>query len=147
MLNFVIFVVHYEVTKISTHECFSVIRAYVHARLHVRTREIVIRDMALFRYLRPLDSSPLGSLAGTVPRAVLDEVKKEIKKVESTKRGSYLSFTPEEKAQVAKYGSTNRVRAAVKRFSNVFGKDLKESTVRDWVNDKQEAGEAFSPGR
>ena len=124
MLNVVIFMVHYEVTKISTHEFFSVIRAYVHVRLHVHMHEIVIRDMALFRYLRPLDSFALdqtGCLAGTVPRAVLDEVKKEIKKVESTKRGSYLSFTPEEKAQVAKYGSTNGVRAAVKRFSNVFG--------------------------
>ena len=116
------------------------IRVYAHAQLHVRTCKVVIAaiafDMALFRYLRPLDSSPLdqtGSLVGTVPRAVLDEVKKEIKKVESTKRGSYLSFTAEEKAQVAKYGSTNGVRAAVKRFSKVFGKDLKESTVRDWV--------------
>ena len=64
VLNFVIFVVPYEVTKISTHKFFSVLGTYAHVRLHVRTREIVIAafafDMALFCYLRPLDSSPLG---------------------------------------------------------------------------------------
>ena len=32
VLNFVIFVVHYEVAKISTHELFSVLRAYAHAQ-------------------------------------------------------------------------------------------------------------------
>ena len=133
VLNFVIFVVHYEVTKISTHEFHTCVRACAASRAYVRNCD---RRYCFRHYLRPLDSSPLdqtGSLVGTVPRAVLDEVKKEIKKVESTKRGSYLSFTAEEKAQVAKYGSTNGVRAAVKRFSKVFGKDLKESTVRDWV--------------
>ena len=54
VLNFVLFVVPYEVTKISTHEFFSVLGTYAHVRLHVRTREIVIAafafDMALFCY-------------------------------------------------------------------------------------------------
>ena len=48
-------------------------------------------------------------------------------------RGQCLSFTAEEKAQVARYASTNGVRAAVRHFSVKFGKDLKENTVRDWV--------------
>ena len=66
--------------------------------------------MALFRYLRPIDShalDPHGSLSNTVPRGVIEEVNKELKKVE-TKRGQYLSFTVE-KAKVAKYGSSNGV--------------------------------------
>ena len=48
------------------------------------------------------------------------------------KRGSYLSFTPEEKAKVAEYASVNGVRAALRHFGEK-GKQLKENTVRDWV--------------
>ncbi len=96
-----------------------------------------LATMALFRYLRPIDNvlDPQGPLSHSVPSIVISEVNREVKKAETRtkKRGSYLSFTAEEKAQVAKYGSTSGVRAAVKRFSKEFGKDLKENTVRDWV--------------
>ena len=93
--------------------------------------------MALFKYLRPVESplDPQGPLSQAVPCAVISEVNQELKKAEATlkKRGRYLSFTAEQKAQVAKCGSTNGVRAAVKRFSKEFEKELKENTVRDWV--------------
>ncbi len=62
--------------------------------------------MALFRYLRPIDSAlnPQGPLSHSVPSVVMSEVNREVKKAETRtkKRGSYLSFTAE-KAQVAKY--------------------------------------------
>ena len=93
--------------------------------------------MALFRYLRPVDSvlDPHGPLLNAVPRGVIEEVNQELKKAETQprKRGRYLFFTAEEKAKVARYGSSHGVLAAVKRFSREFEKDLKENTVRDWV--------------
>ena len=53
------------------------------------------------------------------------------------KRGSYLFFTPEEKARVAQYGSINGVQAAVRRFSGEFSKELKKNTVQDCVKVNQ----------
>ena len=56
----------------------------------------------------------------TIAPNVISEVNKEMKLVaagKKKKRGSYLSFTPEEKARVAQYGSVNGDRAAVRRFS------------------------------
>ena len=78
---------------------------------------------------------PQGPLSQAVPCVVIEEVNRQVKKAEAQpkKRGQYLSFTVEEKAQVARYASTNGVRAAVRHFSMKFGKDLKENTVRDWV--------------
>ena len=49
------------------------------------------------------------------------------------KPSQYFSFTAEEKAQVARYASTNGVCAAVRYFRVKFDKDLKENTMRDWV--------------
>ena len=94
------------------------------------------KEMVLHRWLRPsngvLDSK--GPLSHTIPSKVITEVNKELKNVSQTKKsGPYLSFTADEKARVAKYGSTNGVRAAFRRFSDELGKDLNENTMRDWV--------------
>ena len=95
-------------------------------------------QMSLYRYCRPADGvlDSKGPLSRTIPPAVLSEVNKRVKLVTANQtrmRGSYLFLTPEEKARVAKYGSVNGVRAAVRRFSSEFCKELKETTVRDWV--------------
>ena len=131
VLIFVIFVVNPGVTKFSTHEIF-----HLHF-LHMLKFGPAICVMALFRYLRPFDSALdlQGPLSQAVPHVVIEEVSKEVKKAEAQpkKRGQYLLFTAEEKVQVARYASTNGVRAAVRHFSVKFGKDLKENTVRDWV--------------
>ena len=94
--------------------------------------------MSLYRYYRPADGvlNSNDPLSRTIPPAVLGEVNKGVKLVatnQTRKRGSYLFLTPEEKARVAKYGSVNRVRAAVRQFSSELCKELKENTVRDWV--------------
>ena len=93
--------------------------------------------MALYRWFRPVNGvlDPKGPLSSTVPPSVLTEVNKEVKKAQehTKKRGSYVFFTPEEKARVAKYGSENGVMAALRRFSRELGRDLKENTVRDWI--------------
>ena len=51
------------------------------------------------------------------------------------KRDSYLSLSME-KTQVATYASIHSVRTAIKHTNKKFGKDLKESMVRDWVKVK-----------
>ena len=76
--------------------------------------------MSLYSYYRPADGvlDRNGRLIRISDR--LSEVNKEMKLVaagKKKKRGSYLSFTPEEKARVAQYDSVNGVRAAVRRFS------------------------------
>ena len=80
--------------------------------------------MALFRYLHPIDKisiDPHGPLSRSVPPSVLTEVNSQVKKAEAEvrpkKRGPYLTLTAEEKARVARYGSNNGARAAIKRFS------------------------------
>jgi transposase-like protein len=81
-----------------------------------------------------LDSN--GPQSRTIAPIVLAEVNKGVKSATATlkkKRGSYLSFTPEEKARVAQYGSVHGVQPVLRRFSEEFDRELKENTVRDWI--------------
>jgi hypothetical protein len=87
-------------------------------------------QMSLYRYCQPddgvLDSN--GPLFHTIAPSVLAEVNKGVKSATAAlkkKRGSYLSFTPEEKVRVAQYGSVHGVRAALRRFSGEFGREQK----------------------
>ena len=95
---------------------------------------VCVYGMALLKYLRPVGNTidAQGTLSSIVPRAVIEEVNNELKGTRQTpkRRSSYSSFSSEQKAQVA---STNGVRPAMKHFNKVFGKELKENTVRDWV--------------
>ena len=95
-------------------------------------------QMSLYHYCRPADDvlDSKGPLSRTIAPSILAEVNKEVKSVtvaQKKKRGSYLSFTPEEKARVAQYGSVHGVRAAMRRFRGELSGELKETTVRDWV--------------
>ena len=47
-------------------------------------------------------------------------------------RGSYMKFTPEQKAQVARYALESGNKRAIVKYSKQWGVDLKESTVRTW---------------
>ena len=94
--------------------------------------------MSLYRYCRPADDvlDYKGPLSRMIAPSVLAEDNKEVKSVtaaQNKKRGSYLSFIPEEKAQVAQNGSVHGVCAAMRRFRGELGRELKETTVRDWV--------------
>ena len=71
-------------------------------------------QMSIYHYCRPTDGvlNSKGSLSRAIVSSVLAEVNREVKLVaagKKKKRGSYLSFTPEEKAQIAQYGSVNGV--------------------------------------
>lgn len=76
------------------------------------------KEMALYRWFHPVDGvlDPKGPLSHAVTPNVIN---KEVKIASQMKNhGLYLSFTTEKKARVAKYGSTNGVRATVRRYSN-----------------------------
>ena len=47
-------------------------------------------------------------------------------------RGSYMKFTSEQKAQVARYALESGNKRAIVKYSKQWGVDLKESTVRTW---------------
>ena len=124
---FVVFVVDQAATKISTHKNLY----YTYVTLHVvhtsagaapkawpnlycacsaaftvasiKSAGVTkVKEVALYRWFRPIDGvlDPKGPLSSTVPPSVLTEVKKA--QEHSKKRGSYVFFTPEEKARVAK---------------------------------------------
>jgi hypothetical protein len=52
--------------------------------------------------------------------------------------------------RVAQYSSIHWVRAALRRFSGEFGRELKDNTVRDWVkayqNELQKKRRSAEPG-
>jgi transposase-like protein len=43
-----------------------------------------------------------------------------------------MRFSPEQKAQVARYAVESGNKRAIIRYSKLWGVDLKESTVRTW---------------
>ena len=43
-----------------------------------------------------------------------------------------MKFTPEQKAQVARYALESGNKRAIVKYSKQWGVDLKESTVRTW---------------
>ena len=47
-------------------------------------------------------------------------------------RGSYMKFTPEQKAHFARYALESGNKRAIMKYSKQWGVDLKESTVRTW---------------
>ena len=47
-------------------------------------------------------------------------------------RGSYMKFTPEQKAHFARYALESENKRAIMKYSKWWGVDLKESTVRTW---------------
>ena len=88
--------------------------------------------MAMFKYLRPLEElqSLNGFNSSTVPSKMISEVSKQIKEVVSKeRRGEYAKHSEEEKATIGKYASEHEVAKTVRHFK---GKNLKESSVRDW---------------
>ena len=92
-----------------------------------------LHRMSLHRYFHP-SCLGLSSLRGRVPPSVVASVSEELEKLKGTKvRGSYLKFTAEEKATVAKYASLHGVKATRVHFSKEWEKELKETTIRDWL--------------
>jgi len=95
--------------------------------------------MALLCYLRPADKSSSSSTSSRevecevpVPK-VHNEVCSQVQDVQDRgkKRGEYQKFTVEERATIGKYASEHGVASVVRKFK---GKNLKDSSVRDWQN-------------
>ena len=85
---------------------------------------------------------PKGELSGKVPSRSILSANKEVRAVLNASkprkrlRGSYDSFTPEEKAKIAKKAIENGItKTAVKYNRELQDRTLKESTVCTWVSE------------
>ena len=85
---------------------------------------------------------PEGELSGKVPSSSILSANKEVRAVLNASkprkrlRGSYDSFTPEEKAKIAKKAIENGVTKTVVKYNRELqDRTLKESTVRMWVSE------------
>ena len=96
----------------------------------------VVKRMALFKYLRPVDNlpDPNGPLSTVIHPSITAEVNRQVRAIEQQpkKRGEYSKHSTEEKAAIGKYAGENGVAAAVLYYKKTKGVILKESLVRDW---------------
>ena len=108
--------------------------------------------MALLKYL-PVQSKslpdPNGPLSSTVKPQAIESANKKVSALLASdscpkddgsgpSRGPYMKFSPEQKAQVARYAMESGNKQAIVRYSKQWGVDLKESTVRTWKSKYEE---------
>ena len=72
----------------------------------------VLKRMALFRYLKPVDNlpDPNGPLSTVIHPSVTAEVNRQVRAIEqqSKKQGEYSKHSTVEKAAIGKYASENK---------------------------------------
>ena len=106
--------------------------------------------------------NPDGPLSDLMPASAIASANKEVERLlaqqdgsldahgtTGRKRGRYHSFTEKEKARIAKRAAEYGVTNAIKHFSKEFvDRQLKESTVREWVAKyKKEVAQRFKLGK
>ena len=102
----------------------------------------------LLKYFKPKERDtplpdPAGPLSSVMPSSSIQVANKAVKRVldESSSseasrpsHGQYETFSPTEKASIAKYAREVGVTKAIRKLEkNYPGRQLKESTVRTWV--------------
>uniref|UniRef100_A0A1X7U5E1 Uncharacterized protein n=1 Tax=Amphimedon queenslandica TaxID=400682 RepID=A0A1X7U5E1_AMPQE len=91
----------------------------------------------MYKYFRRIQDDklpdPFRPLSAKVPSQTITKTNQQVKEVLSCakKRGTYNKIYAEDKAPIGKYASEHSVAKAVRKFK---GKDLKDSSVRDWKN-------------
>ena len=104
--------------------------------------------MALLKYFAKSKSlpDPNGPLSSKLKPETIDSANRKVSALLAStgsssakddgsgqrSRGSYMKFTSEQKAQVARYALESRNKWAIVKYSKQWGVDLKESTVRTW---------------
>ena len=104
--------------------------------------------MALLKYFAKSKSlpHPNGPLSSKLKPETIDSAKRKVSALLAStgsssakddgsgqrSRRSYMKFTPEQKAQVARYALESGNKRAIVKYSKQWGVDLKESTVRTW---------------
>ena len=104
--------------------------------------------MALLKYFAKSKSlpDPNGPLSSKLKPETIDSANRKVSALLAStgsssakddgsgqrSRGSYMKFTPEQKAQVARYALESGNKRAIVKYSKQWGVDLKESTVRTW---------------
>ena len=82
--------------------------------------------MALLRYFQKVNSKEVKKVE---ERPSCDVAPSDIS--QKKPRGSYLKFTPEEKAEIAEYATEHRVSRACQHYKD---KNVKKTSVIDWRN-------------
>ena len=108
--------------------------------------------MALLKYFSVQSKSlpdPNGPLSSKVQPQAIESANKKVSALlafdsspkddgSGPSRGPYMKFSPEQKAQVARYAMESGNKQAIVRYSKQWGDDLKESTVRTWKSKYEE---------
>ena len=113
-----------------------------------RNYQYAASNMALLRYFAKSKSlpDPNGPLSSKLKPETIDSANRKVSALLAStgtssakddgsgqrSRGSYMKFTPEQKAQVARYALESGNKRAIVKYSKQWGVDLKESTVRTW---------------
>ena len=104
--------------------------------------------MALLKYFTKSKSlpDPNGPLSSKLKPETIDSANRKVSALLAStgsssakddgsgqrSRSSYMKFTPEQKAQVARYALESGNKRAIVKYSKQWGVDLKKSTVRTW---------------
>ena len=91
--------------------------------------------MSLLRFFKPIDGlpDPRGVLSSSIPSEAIEQANKEVQKATSSKkkkRGPYIKYSAELRAEIGEYATHHGVAATSSRFSQTLGKTVSESTVR-----------------
>ena len=117
--------------------------------------------MALLKYFAKSKSlpDPNGPLSSKLKPETIDSANRKVSALLAStgsssakddgsgqrSRGSYMKFTPELKAQVARYALKSGNKRAIVKYSKQWGVDLKESTVRTWKTKYTEGSRKRKP--
>ena len=96
--------------------------------------------MALHRYFKPISGKlpdPNGDLSKEMPSAAIREANKGVEKATEASqnkrsREKYGRFTPTQVAQAAKFAVEHGNQAAIRRYSEEFRMEIKDSTLSTW---------------
>ena len=98
--------------------------------------------MALYRFFKkqaPEVPSPNGPLSRSLSPATIKDANAAVKRcadrsyqAAAKPRGTYVKFTPETQAAIAKYAFLHGNKAAIRHFAKELGKEMKESSVSTW---------------
>ena len=103
-------------------------------RCEQRRQVKIILEMALLRYLKPVDGlpDPRRSLLSSIPSSAIEEANAQVQKVigAKRKRGPYQTYSPRLHFKIGEYACQHGVPSAARYFSRKLNCRVSETTVR-----------------
>ena len=142
----------FKLRKIFSMRNFEDIKILVLARGAQNSLRSRVKEMALYRYLQPLDTlpDPNGHLSSSISRSAIKDANKAVRSAThaTTPRGRYAKITPEQQAAIGEYASLHGNQVAIRHFTKQLGVELKVSSGQTWkgnyqaeISCKRKAGE------